>query len=426
VIRSLPSLVGRGFRTLLGLVCCAGVASAQVALHTVDDDGPADFADLQLAIDAAAPGDVVLVAPGQYEPAVLAGKGLSIVATSSASLFDSDLLFGEATPDPVLTLRDIPVGQSAVVSGFTVFNSAPGPESDLLVHDCDGVVWLQQLFLDSYGVEAFAAREAAALVLVDVFCQTNLVSPLPDGTPWGGAGARFGPGTVAWCHDVHAGGSHGAFLPPGSPPLIAAPPGGPGAVVDDAVVSFTGSAAGGNSGGSATLDGCVHGGDGGAGIVLSGAAPSVTLRDTNYGGGFGGFFDRSCAPPTQMGPQLDGDPADLTVLPGEERRLLAPTAATVGETISLGLHGEAGETALFFLAGAQAPGVHVGGVDLHLQLTSLTLLAAVPMAADGIDVSVTVPPLPGGFEVVTVPLQAVFLDGAGGRAASNPWAIIAY
>ena len=54
----------------------AGAAAAQT--WTVDDDKPADFADLPAAIAAAAPGDVLLVQPGQYT-AFLLDKELSIL-----------------------------------------------------------------------------------------------------------------------------------------------------------------------------------------------------------------------------------------------------------------------------------------------------------------------------------------------------------
>jgi len=76
-----------------------------------------------------------------------------------------------------------------------------------------------------------------------------------------------------------------------------------------------------------------------------------------------------------------------------------------------------------FLAAAAAPGQTVAGVELHLEINSLLLLAALPMIADDLNVPVLVPPLPLGIEAVTVPLQAVFIDSNGGRLASNPWAV---
>ena len=58
---------------------------------TVDDDGPADFATIQEAVDAAVTGDTIEVAPGYYynhdsmslDPVVrIVGKELKIIATS--------------------------------------------------------------------------------------------------------------------------------------------------------------------------------------------------------------------------------------------------------------------------------------------------------------------------------------------------------
>jgi len=45
---------------------------------TVDDNGPADFADLPAAVVAALPGDTILIAPGLYHPTVVT-KALSFV-----------------------------------------------------------------------------------------------------------------------------------------------------------------------------------------------------------------------------------------------------------------------------------------------------------------------------------------------------------
>ncbi len=65
--------------TLTSFLTLPGVAQTQ---WTVDDDGPADFADLQLAIDTAAPGDRLLIQPGVYFSAQL-DKRLSLLGDPS-------------------------------------------------------------------------------------------------------------------------------------------------------------------------------------------------------------------------------------------------------------------------------------------------------------------------------------------------------
>lgn len=78
VIRSIFSAAAMA-ATLSSFLALPAVAQTQ---WTVDDDGPADFADLQLAIDTAAPGDVLLIEPGIYGGA-LVDKRLSLLGNPS-------------------------------------------------------------------------------------------------------------------------------------------------------------------------------------------------------------------------------------------------------------------------------------------------------------------------------------------------------
>lgn len=82
--------------TALALLLLPSLGAAQTQ-WTVDDNGPADFADLQLAIDTAAPGDVLLIQPGSYGSAMLT-KPLSLLGDPSELRPDiKDVLILEAT-----------------------------------------------------------------------------------------------------------------------------------------------------------------------------------------------------------------------------------------------------------------------------------------------------------------------------------------
>jgi hypothetical protein len=108
-------------RSLIALAALAPLASAGVWI--VDDDGGpgVDFTDLQPAIDAASPGDLVVVRAGEYGPFVL-DIGLRIVA--------------EPGPQPHVgesgELRDVPAGWRALVAGLRL--------DMLYAHDCEGDV----------------------------------------------------------------------------------------------------------------------------------------------------------------------------------------------------------------------------------------------------------------------------------------------
>ena len=81
------------------MLCAAiGTSSASFAeILTVDDDGPADFSSLQLAVDAAFNGDEIQVAPGTYtstdlQVVDLRGKAILLRSTGGPEVTFIDVL----------------------------------------------------------------------------------------------------------------------------------------------------------------------------------------------------------------------------------------------------------------------------------------------------------------------------------------------
>ena len=407
---------------LLFLLAAAPFGTAQ-AVHTVKADGTGEFDSLQEAVDAAAPGDILLVTGGFAENVTIE-RGLTVVVQGGASILKP--FEGPGTLQPALRITGLPANELVVLSGFTVFVGGAGAGSAIEIDDTAGAVWLQDCFVDSYGAPSLVADAAATIALSNTLLQTNLIPPLPDGTPQPGAGADIGGGTRLYGYDAELKGSHGTLTGPDLPEPIAPPDGGPGLVVSDSLARFTGGSIFGGTGNTLFLDGCLLGGNGGTGLVTldpaGGGAPDVVLVGTPVAGGFGSFAS-ACAPPTVAGPAFDVVPGSVATGAGPARLLTLPGQVASGGPLPIGFQGAAGDVAFLLASTAAAPGFAAGALDLHLRLD--TLLVIIPFALPGgsLTVNATAPALPPVLDGLTLPLQAVFVDAQGGKHASNPRAV---
>ena len=115
---------------------------------TVDDDGPADFANLDAAILASSPGDVILVEPGTYDPTTVT-HDLTIVATS-----------GEPKPK---VLHELVVDgvSDFTLSGFDLYDlRVTGCIGRVRIDDCDLLSWID---FGAYGT--FVVEDSAVVVI---------------------------------------------------------------------------------------------------------------------------------------------------------------------------------------------------------------------------------------------------------------------
>ena len=132
---------------LSGLAPCvlALSPSSQGSVFVVDDDaGPGvDFGSIQAAVDAAGPGDVVLVREGAYLPFTVAGKGLTVVGDDGASVVIEGPMGVVAT-----VVSAIPAGQQAVLRNL-VFRPPLNVDGDLVrLESSPGVIWLEEVDLE--------------------------------------------------------------------------------------------------------------------------------------------------------------------------------------------------------------------------------------------------------------------------------------
>ncbi|TAJ18277.1 MAG: hypothetical protein EPO68_08145 [Planctomycetota bacterium] len=410
----------------LAVALLAPAAAAQ-ALWTVHPNGSADFTSIQAAVDAAAPGDHVLVLAGAHANVVLE-RAITLTSTGGAAILKPQS--GPGATAPALSIRNLPAGEHVCVSGLTVFVGGGGAPHAVGIADCAGSVWLQDMFVDSYGAAALDVRACASVVVADCTLQTNLVPALSDGTPQSAPGARVADGARlhAWSSDFF--GSHGTLQGGGLPTPNAAADGGAGLVVEDALVHCYGGDIRGSSGSTFFGASCTSGGNGGDGVVVidgpSGFAPEVRLVGASVTAGFPGSHQAGCGPAPIAGQIFDAAPGSLVALPGPARRFTLPGHANSGAPVALRFDGAAGDFAFVLVSGAAAPGTSIAGLDLHVALAPLLVVGPFAVPGASATYGANAPLLPAGVEGIALPLQAVHLDASLALHASSPRLLLAH
>lgn len=125
------ALSGRLGASSLALVLCAALAPTQSVLTVDATGGSGAFQDIQSAVDAAQPGDHIMVLPGVY-PTFSVSKPVSIVAKDGAG---AQISFGQ-----MVFVSNIPAGTDLVIRGLSCLFL-----SHYDVRDCQGRVLLDQI-----------------------------------------------------------------------------------------------------------------------------------------------------------------------------------------------------------------------------------------------------------------------------------------
>ena len=113
----------------------AGVVACQAGIISVDDDGPADFATIQAAIDDADDGDTVLVADGTYtgngnRDIDFHGKGITVKSQNGPENCIIDCNGTESDGHRGVYFHSEEDCDSALI-GFTISNGYPPGEDRL-------------------------------------------------------------------------------------------------------------------------------------------------------------------------------------------------------------------------------------------------------------------------------------------------------
>jgi hypothetical protein len=384
--------------SVLALLALAPLGSAQGALWTVDDDGAADFREIQPAVDAAADGDVILVRAGAYASFTLDGRSLAVLGEEGGEVL---ILHGS------ITVRHVAPGQSVLLRGLDVAAGFAADTSSFV--DCAGPVWVEDCdFQTQNGDSPEALRVSGCEAIAFIRCST---APAMGSSSGAGLVLADGAlGTRVALYDAVLAGRDGA---------LGGGDGGSGVEQAGGFLFASGSQLLGGDGGKGILftppsgvQQCTDGGDGGDGLRVSGPTAQVRLLDSPALAGGSGTAALTCTPGVP-GSDIVAAPGVVSQLPGAALSFVVDAIGCEGELVIVQAQGQPFE--LLLLGWSLAPAfawapAHAG----VLLLDAPELFALGPLSATGdLSASLHVPRLPASApEAVLVWLQAVGAQGA--------------
>ncbi len=393
-------------RALLVLALSSPLAAQ--ATWTVDDDGPADFATLQAAVDAAADGDTILVRAGLYPGAVIDGKGLVIQGEGPAILL---MAFAQL---PTLEIRNVGAQQSVCVRGLELDAVGQAETTTAVIQGCAGAVLLEDCTVNGTGTPLSVGSSASVTL-----SRCELVPPptFASLVPFLFLGFVPYPGLIAssstvFLYGTLVQGSAGAASQ--SIAFTVVPPGtsAPAVVLDGSTLLAVGSSLHGGSGGSGGGGLCYAGASGSPGLRVDGGL--ARLLDCSVQGGAGGAG--SCGLPAGAdAPDVDVVAGDVHDLPGAARAFHGSSPIVEGTATNVHLAGEPGDAVILHVQLAAAPGIFFPdyGCALHLPLPTAVVALGVLPPSGALDLAFPVPMLAPGVESFRAMGQALFVGASG-------------
>ncbi|MBM4014502.1 MAG: hypothetical protein FJ293_06000 [Planctomycetes bacterium] len=147
--------------------------SSATTTWVVDDDGPANFADLPDAVLAARDGDIILLRPGRYGAAQVRAKGLRIIGSGPGSTF----LEQRGAEGPFFAASDLSNQQQLLLANLTGI----GRGRTLELTRLHGAALLADLVIDGSGGARGPVLDQCLAAIVARVAVLPSVSPLDGG-----------------------------------------------------------------------------------------------------------------------------------------------------------------------------------------------------------------------------------------------------
>jgi len=394
---------------------------AQVLVVDAAGGPGTDFTDLQAAVDAALPGELVLVRSGTYGGLEIR-RSASVVAHAGAAVtLQGDVLVEDLAPADRVLLSGLVIDPGSVFAAAT-----------LTVRDTEGRVWIQDCTVTGDPLlepeSAVLALRAASLVMARC---TSTGFFADSQTQNAGAGLRAVDSSVHLFECTLRGGFGTLIDDVVFGDGVDPKQGAAGARVEGGLLVASGCTFEGGEGGDALALGILctdDAGDGGAGLSVGGASPSVRLVEPILRGGPGGdVLGSAPCDPGDDGGDLDDPLGAVTTAATPARHYLYASPAAPGDTNLRILIGEPDDLAWLVLGldhdAAFLPGLVEASYLPDLTAPFVVSFQGVVPFTGLLASSFTEPDLGLGAGALTTYEQAFFLDAADGFTGSTGLAV---
>ena len=386
---------------------------------------PGDYDNLQVAVNNATHGDVILIASGYHSagPVEIADKALTLVVDQGSQATVPQVRIRDLAPDHHVVLRGLGADGQA-------FPLGPNAEA-LLIENCQGRVTVEgstfrgadgwQGFVHPGGYAGASVENSTSVafshcLLIGGRGENTLGDFAPPGPGASGVEASDSDVSVAFCELSGGDGGHAN----GDHDYIYGSSGGSGIWQVGGTLYVTGALLAGGDGGNGSCDWdflsgfvCGGGGAGGDGLTLVNA--TAYHHGLAFAPGQGGFSAEEGEPPAPDGVLVDGP--DATLLPAAPRDFTVPAVKREGQTAAFVFSGEPGDSALVWIAMAPRWVLLPAHEGVFLVDNGAPFNLLIPLAPTGLggdlSVSFTMPALPPAFVALPIHAQGIFQTGSG-------------
>jgi hypothetical protein len=195
---------------IFSLICFLPVLSSEAGIITVDDDGPADFQNIQDAINFSRDGDTIVVEPGTYhENVVFNGKAITLTGTdpNDTNIVGSTIITSSSGYSVSFDANEV---SDSLLRGFTItgggiycYTETSPTISKNVIRDC--TTWGIYGEINTFGMTPAEPNISQNTISGNrggiIYCNGPIVSNVISGNVFNTSGIVSGGG-ISFCNNI--------------------------------------------------------------------------------------------------------------------------------------------------------------------------------------------------------------------------------